>query len=140
MKALQQDTITHAHRFVIRGRVVGKTLYFLLIVACMAATFDSKGDALTTSDAAVLHWNEVAVKAVGSTPPFPSTRAMAIAQVAVFEAANAQTWRLQYLRNRSRSFRWSRAAIPLNSAVRPVALSMRSQNRATTISAAVRSL
>ena len=25
MKALQQDTITHAHRFVIRGRVVGKT-------------------------------------------------------------------------------------------------------------------
>ena len=95
MKALQQDTITHAHRFVIRGRVVGKTLYFLLIVACMAATFDAKGDALTTSDAAVLHWNAVAVKAVGSTPPFPSTRAMAIAQVAVFEAVNAITRRYQ---------------------------------------------
>jgi hypothetical protein len=44
-----------------------------------------------TSDALVLQWNEIAVQAVGATAPFPSTRAMATVQVAVFEAANAIT-------------------------------------------------
>ena len=45
------------------------------------------------ADAPVLQWNEIAVQAVGATPPFPSTRAMAIVQVAVFEAVNAVTHR-----------------------------------------------
>jgi hypothetical protein len=42
-----------------------------------------------TSDAVVLEWNEIAYKAVGTQPPFPQARAMAIVQVAVFEAVNA---------------------------------------------------
>jgi hypothetical protein len=45
------------------------------------------------ADTVVLQWNEIAVQAVGATPPFPSTRAMAIVQVAVFEAVNAITHR-----------------------------------------------
>jgi hypothetical protein len=45
------------------------------------------------ADTLVLQWNEIAVQAVGATPPFPSTRAMAIVQVAVFEAVNAITHR-----------------------------------------------
>jgi hypothetical protein len=45
-----------------------------------------------TSDAVVLQWNEIAVQAVGATAPFPSTRAMATVQVAVFEAVNAITY------------------------------------------------
>src|SRR5262245_54687771 len=45
------------------------------------------------SDAVVLRWNDVAVQAVGATPPFPSTRAMATVQAAVFEAVNAITHR-----------------------------------------------
>jgi len=44
-----------------------------------------------TSDAVVLQWNDIAVQAVGATAPFPSTRAMATVQVAVFEAVNAIT-------------------------------------------------
>lgn len=44
-------------------------------------------------DTIVLHWNEIAVQTIGATPPFPSTRAMAIVQVAVFEAVNAITGR-----------------------------------------------
>ena len=43
-------------------------------------------------DAVVLQWNDIAVQAVGATPPFPSTRAMATVQVAVFEAVNAITY------------------------------------------------
>ena len=37
----------------------------------------------------------IAVQAVGTTPPFPSTRAMATVQLAVFEAVNAITRRYQ---------------------------------------------
>jgi hypothetical protein len=44
-----------------------------------------------SGSAVVLQWNEIAVEAVGATPPFPSTRAMATVQVAVFEAVNAVT-------------------------------------------------
>jgi len=44
-------------------------------------------------DAVVLEWNAVAVQAVGASAPFPSTRAMAITQLAVFEAVNAITRR-----------------------------------------------
>jgi hypothetical protein len=51
--------------------------------------------AAATSDAVVLHWNEIAVEAVGDIPPFPATRAMAAVQVAVFEAVDAITRRYQ---------------------------------------------
>jgi len=44
-----------------------------------------------TSDAVVPQWNDIAVQAVGATAPFPSTRAMATVQLAVFEAVNAIT-------------------------------------------------
>jgi hypothetical protein len=42
-------------------------------------------------DDVVLRWNEIAVATVGSQAPFPSTRAMATVQLAVFEAVNAIT-------------------------------------------------
>lgn len=42
-----------------------------------------------TSDAIILEWNEIAYKAVGAQPPFPQARAMAIVQLAVFEAVNS---------------------------------------------------
>jgi hypothetical protein len=42
-------------------------------------------------DETILEWNEIAVDAVGSSPPFPSTRFMATTQLAVFEAVNAIT-------------------------------------------------
>ena len=58
-------------------------------LAIPAAADDGGG----AGDAVVLHWNEVAVQAVGATPPFPSTRAMATVQLAVFEAVNAITHR-----------------------------------------------
>ena len=51
----------------------------------------AKGKILSyvTSDNVVLQWNEIAVTTIGAQPPFPSTRFMATAQVAVFEAVNA---------------------------------------------------
>lgn len=49
----------------------------------------SPGQTAQTSDDAVLQWNEIAVTTIGTQPPFPSTRAMATAQLAVFEAVNA---------------------------------------------------
>ena len=58
MKALQQDTITHAHRFGIRGSV-GKALYYTLTVACAATAFHARSDTLATSDSVGLHWNEI---------------------------------------------------------------------------------
>jgi hypothetical protein len=57
-----------------------------LLSPSAAATGSAAG-----GDGVVLHWNEIAVQAVGATPPFPSTRAMAIVQLAVFEAVNAIT-------------------------------------------------
>jgi hypothetical protein len=54
----------------------------------------ARARAAATADTLVLlQWNEIAVQAIGATPPFPSTRAMAIVQVAVFEAVNAITRR-----------------------------------------------
>ncbi len=94
MNALQRDTITRGLRLAIRG-CVGKALYSTLFAVCATAAFHARGDTLAASDAVVLHWNEVAVRAVGATPPFPSTRAMAIVQLAVFEAVNAITQRYQ---------------------------------------------
>jgi len=43
------------------------------------------------SDAVILQWNQIAVTTIGAKPPFPSTRFMAITQLAVFEAVNACT-------------------------------------------------
>jgi hypothetical protein len=43
----------------------------------------------------VLQWNLIAVQAIGPTAPFPSTRAMATVQLAVFEAVNAITHRYE---------------------------------------------
>lgn len=51
--------------------------------------------ASSTSDAIILEWNQLAVETIGATPPFPSTRAMATVQVAVFEAVNAITERYE---------------------------------------------
>jgi PAP2 superfamily len=65
----------------------------LFVIAFTA--FGASNAIAATSDAIVLEWNEIAVEAVGATPPFPSTRAMATVQVAVFEAVNAITRRYQ---------------------------------------------
>jgi hypothetical protein len=44
-----------------------------------------------TGDSVVVQWNLIAVQTIGTTPPFPSTRAMAAVQGAVFEAVNSIT-------------------------------------------------
>lgn len=67
----------------------------LLMLAVFCAAFFGSNAAAAARDATVLHWNEIAVQAVGATPPFPSTRAMATVQVAVFEAINAITHRYE---------------------------------------------
>jgi hypothetical protein len=59
--------------------------------ALAGATSRSATD--TREDAIVLQWNLIAVQTIGSTAPFPATRAMAIVQLAVFEAVNAITHR-----------------------------------------------
>jgi hypothetical protein len=62
----------------------------------LAATASGMAAAATGgNDAMVLEWNQIAVQAVGPTAPFPSTRAMATVQLAVFEAVNAITHRYQ---------------------------------------------
>jgi hypothetical protein len=69
-----------------------KQLLSLSVSAVLLGVLCSARPSLAgTSDALVLQWNEIAVQAVGATAPFPSTRAMATVQVAVFEAANAIT-------------------------------------------------
>jgi hypothetical protein len=42
-----------------------------------------------TSDYVVLEWNEIAVNTIGSQPPFPSSRFMAMVHLAVFDAVNS---------------------------------------------------
>ena len=44
-----------------------------------------------TGDSVVVQWNLIAVQTIGATAPFPSTRAMAAVQGAVFEAVNSIT-------------------------------------------------
>ena len=78
-----------------RSRSEGAALLAMLFTACCAAAFQTRDAAAAASDAIILEWNEIAVEAVGDAPPFPSTRAMATVQVAVFEAVNAITWRYQ---------------------------------------------
>lgn len=67
-------------------------LYQTVGAALLAGAFHGTV-AADAGDATVLRWNEIAVQTVGATPPFPSTRAMATVQVAVFEAVNAITGR-----------------------------------------------
>lgn len=43
------------------------------------------------NDSVVVQWNLIAVQTIGTTPPLPSTRAMAAVQGAVFEAVNSIT-------------------------------------------------
>jgi hypothetical protein len=93
MKALLTRS-TSALRFDLAGKI-GKALALALIAAWGVATFNATAAATAASDAVVLHWNAVAVQAVGAAPPFPATRAMATVQVAVFEAVNAISRRYQ---------------------------------------------
>ena len=78
-------------------RLVGMFIAVLAatLLSSLAAAFDARHATAATSDAIVLHWNEIAVQAVGATPPFPATRAMAAVQVALFEAVNAITQRYE---------------------------------------------
>ena len=78
-----------------RRQCASKVLVVMTVVACCVAGFGARNATAGISDAVLLEWNEIAVEAVGATPPFPSTRAMAAVQVAVFEAVNAITQRYQ---------------------------------------------
>jgi len=70
----------------------------VLVLGCL---FGSAGTALGepssveegsfASDEVVLEWNAIAVDTIGATPPPPSSRFMATAQLAVFEAVDAIT-------------------------------------------------
>lgn len=82
-------------RYFGRRRCAHKVLFAAAFTLCCAAAFGARSATAAASDAVVLEWNEIAVQAVGATPPFPSTRAMATVQVAVFEAVNAITRRYQ---------------------------------------------
>src|SRR5262245_24201387 len=78
------------------GLAVLNSLFFArpsLAIAADAAPGPAGARCAARADTLVLQWNDIAVGAVGATPPFPSTRAMAIVQVAVFEAVNAITHR-----------------------------------------------
>ena len=78
-----------------RGQCASEALFVTMCIACCAAAFGATNATGVTSDAIVLEWNEIAVETVGAAPPFPSTRAMAAVQVAVFEAVNAISRRYQ---------------------------------------------
>lgn len=77
---------------------LGKALLVTMFAASTGVAFGA-GTAASAmsvdSDAMVLQWNLNAVQTVGATAPFPSTRAMATVQLAVFEAVNAITHRYQ---------------------------------------------
>jgi PAP2 superfamily len=56
----------------------------------------STRSAVTTGDAVVREWNEIAIKAIlPNGPPFTAARFMTIVQLAVFEAVNATTGRYE---------------------------------------------
>jgi hypothetical protein len=78
-----------------RGPRAANALVMMSFATCCIAAFPAAKATEATGDAVVLEWNAIAVEAVGATPPFPSTRAMAAVQVAVFEAINAITRRYQ---------------------------------------------
>lgn len=62
-----------------------------LAIAWNATHACASSPSAVTSDAVILHWNEIAVTTIGAQPPFPAARFMATVQVAVFEAVNAIT-------------------------------------------------
>ena len=62
-----------------------------LAIAWNASHACASSPSAVTSDAVILHWNEIAVTTIGAQPPFPAARFMAMVQVAVFEAVNAIT-------------------------------------------------
>lgn len=69
--------------------------FVTICAGCMIGDpFDSNENTSgVRQDAVLLQWNDIAVQTVGATPPFPSTRAMAAVQLAVFEGVNAITHR-----------------------------------------------
>jgi len=82
-------------RFELRAWV-GTVLFATLLATSSGASGAATAAAIDFgADAMVLQWNLIAVQAVGPTAPFPSTRAMAIVQLAVFEAVNAITHRYE---------------------------------------------
>ena len=88
------------HRWIKSSRYFGcrpcaSKAVFVILLAWWGALFGARNAIAVPSDAVVLDWNEIAVESIGATPPFPSTRAMAAVQVAVFEAVNAITQRYQ---------------------------------------------
>jgi hypothetical protein len=87
-----------------RRRCVKTALAATLFGACCVSAFETAA-AAPAGDADVLHWNEIAVQAVGDMAPFPATRAMAAVQVAVFEAVDA-------ISRRYRPYRGAIAAPP----------------------------
>jgi hypothetical protein len=93
MNALHRST-RNVPRFDCRRRA-RQAVFVLTLAGCGCAALGAGNACATTDDAAVLDWNAIAVEAVGNTPPFPSTRAMAAVQVAVFEAVNAISGRYQ---------------------------------------------
>ncbi|HSV20174.1 MAG TPA: vanadium-dependent haloperoxidase [Casimicrobiaceae bacterium] len=87
--------MNHSNRFAPdkRRRIGTRPRSLMLVAACCAAASGATNSTAAATDAAVLRWNEIAVETVGDVPPFPATRAMAIVQVAVFEAIDAITHR-----------------------------------------------
>jgi len=63
----------------------------ILFRSKVGLSFDLRTFPPTTSDAVLLHWNQIAVATIGAQPPFPAARSMATVQVAVFEAVNSIT-------------------------------------------------
>jgi hypothetical protein len=64
----------------------------ILLAGCIRAKEPHRpGPLLNPDDSKILEWNSIAVRTIGTLPPFPSSRFMATTQVAVFEAVNAIT-------------------------------------------------
>lgn len=83
-------------------------MFFPLVAACgdgehsarnggdrTGSALKRDSDAVQWNDSVVVQWNLIAVQTIGSTPPFPSSRAMAAVQGAVFEAVNSITGKYQ---------------------------------------------
>lgn len=83
-----------SHRFTLRAHL-RRSVVVTLLALCSVASAGRPAVPGAVADTMVLDWNLIAVQAVGATPPFPSTRAMASVQLAVFDAVNAITQRFQ---------------------------------------------
>ena len=71
------------------------SMTFLPASGMPAARVNVLGRTAFVSDAVVREWNLIAFTTIPAPPPFPATRAMAIVQLAVFEAVNAITGRYE---------------------------------------------